>query len=99
MIPCVAKTGHIDTLGQRIGAYQTAIALSYVPFELIKASPSSRYSSCLTGLPIAGAILARQSNGSFLGLQIFAMNSVFIGAAMILVSTFLSGRISKTSTV
>ena len=96
MIPCVAKTGNIETLGQRFGAFQTAVALSYVPIELLEASPSLRYSRCLTGLPIAGTILARQSNNGFLGLQMFAMSSVFIGTTMILVSTFLCGRIART---
>jgi len=39
------------------------------------------YSSCLTGLPIEGAILAEE--GSFLGLQIFAACCILVGTCLI----------------
>ncbi|KAI9642405.1 hypothetical protein NHQ30_009209 [Ciborinia camelliae] len=56
MMPCCAKSGTIETLGQRFGTFQSVIAFS-----------------CLTGLPISGAILSGGGGGDgYLGLQVFS---------------------------
>ncbi|KAB8200272.1 major facilitator superfamily domain-containing protein [Aspergillus parasiticus] len=42
--------------------------------------------STLTGLPIMGAILGRQHNSTFKGLQVFAIATMFIGFVLLLIS-------------
>lgn len=42
--------------------------------------------STLTGLPIMGAILGRQHNSTYMGLQVFAIVSLFLGSLCLLVS-------------
>ena len=42
--------------------------------------------STLTGLPIMGAILGRQPNSTFVGLQVFAIVTMFLGSLFLLVS-------------
>ncbi|KAK4543961.1 hypothetical protein LTR36_004735 [Oleoguttula mirabilis] len=72
LMPCVAKTGSIETIGMRFGTFQMAIGLSN-----------------LTGLPISGAILARQGDATYCGLQTFAIVATLLGAALTTVSTRL----------
>ncbi|TGO13686.1 hypothetical protein BTUL_0065g00440 [Botrytis tulipae] len=56
MMPCCAKSGTLQTLGQGFGTFQSIIAIS-----------------CLTGVPISGAILNGEGSGDeYLGLQIFS---------------------------
>ncbi|KAH8691637.1 major facilitator superfamily domain-containing protein [Talaromyces proteolyticus] len=75
LMPCAAKAGSLDTLGQRFGTFQSLISIS-----------------CLTGLPIMGAILARQNNSDFLGLQLFGGCSILLGAGLTGVSTLILGQ-------
>jgi len=49
-------------------------------------------SSCLTGLPIMGAILNRQGDTNFMGLQLFAGISCLLGATLLTISTYLQGK-------
>ncbi|KAH2701057.1 hypothetical protein KXW03_004883 [Aspergillus fumigatus] len=42
--------------------------------------------STLTGLPIMGAILQRQHNATFMGLQVFVIVTMFLGSVFLLVS-------------
>ncbi|KAJ5584960.1 uncharacterized protein N7459_004760 [Penicillium hispanicum] len=74
-MPCVAKLGKLETLGQRFGTFQIAISVS-----------------CLTGLPIEGAILNRQHGDNYSGLQIFAGLSLLLGSCFLAASTFLLAR-------
>lgn len=67
MMPCCAKSGTLQTLGQRFGTFQSIIAIS-----------------CLTGLPISGAILNRGgSRDGYLGLQIFSAVAMVGGGVVI----------------
>lgn len=67
MMPCCAKSGTIQTLGQRFGTFQSVIAIS-----------------CLTGLPISGAILNRGGSGEgYLGLQVFSAVTMVGGGVVI----------------
>ncbi|KAF3396472.1 Riboflavin transporter MCH5 [Penicillium rolfsii] len=77
LMPCVAKTGSLDTLGQRFGTFQMVISVS-----------------CLTGLPIMGGILNRQSatETDFSGLQLFSSITTLLGAGGLMVSTYLLSR-------
>ncbi|KAK4140138.1 major facilitator superfamily domain-containing protein [Dichotomopilus funicola] len=75
LMPCVAKSGSLDTLGQRFGTFQTIIAVS-----------------SLTGLPIMGAILNRQGDTDYSGLQIFAVATCLIGTGLLAASTYYMGR-------
>lgn len=79
LMPCVAKIGDLNTLGQRFGTFQLVISIS-----------------CLTGLPIMGAILNRQGNTDFSGLQIFASTISILGALGIGASTYLLSKMRKT---
>ncbi|KAL2810568.1 MFS general substrate transporter [Aspergillus granulosus] len=79
LMPCVAKAGTIETLGQRFGTFQIIISIS-----------------SLTGLPIMGAILDRQHNTDFLGLQLFSSISVLLGFAFLVVATCLLSRAQGT---
>ncbi|KAJ5643634.1 uncharacterized protein N7484_006141 [Penicillium longicatenatum] len=42
--------------------------------------------SCLTGLPIMGAILGKQHNSTYEGMQVFAIVTMFVGFVFLLVS-------------
>ncbi|TEY84036.1 hypothetical protein BOTCAL_0022g00100 [Botryotinia calthae] len=67
MMPCCAKSGTLQTLGQRFGTFQSIIAIS-----------------CLTGLPISGAILNRGgSRDGYLGLQVFSAVAMLGGGVVI----------------
>lgn len=44
------------------------------------------FSSTLTGLPIMGAILGRQHNSTYMGMQVFAIVTMFLGFVFLLVS-------------
>ncbi|KAI9730904.1 MAG: hypothetical protein M1834_005622 [Cirrosporium novae-zelandiae] len=79
LMPCIAKAGDIETIGQRFGTFQTIVGLS-----------------CLTGLPILGAILNRQHDVDFSGLQIFAAVSILLGTAMSGGARFFVARLNKT---
>ncbi|KAF2726274.1 MFS general substrate transporter [Polychaeton citri CBS 116435] len=79
LMPCVAKTGPLETMGMRFGTFQLAISIA-----------------CLTGLPISGAILARQGESTYWGLQTFAVVSAMLGSALTLASTILIGRTKGT---
>ncbi|KAK7733707.1 hypothetical protein SLS53_008174 [Cytospora paraplurivora] len=70
VMPCVAKTGTLDTIGQRFGTFQTVIGVA-----------------SLTGLPISGAILGRQNNDDFSGLEIFCGASAVLGSSILAIST------------
>lgn len=48
--------------------------------------------SCLTGLPIEGAILNRQHDDDYSGLQIFAGLSLLVGGCFLAASTFFLAR-------
>ncbi|KAH8660451.1 putative MFS transporter [Xylariales sp. PMI_506] len=72
MMPCVAKTGSIDTIGQRFGTFQMVIAVS-----------------CLTGLPIMGAILSRQGGNDYSGMQVFSSVCCLLGSVLLAASTYL----------
>lgn len=65
LMPCIAKTGELATLGQRFGTFQLVVGLG-----------------TLTGLPIQGAILARQGGDIYWGLQMFAFLSLLISAVL-----------------
>ena len=43
-------------------------------------------SSTLTGLPIMGAILGRQHDSTYMGMQVFAVVTMFLGFVFLLVS-------------
>ncbi|EED24291.1 MFS transporter, putative [Talaromyces stipitatus ATCC 10500] len=79
LMPCVAKTGSLETLGQRFGTFQLAMG-----------------AASLTGLPIMGAILNRQSGTDFSGLQIFASMSALLGTGFLAVSTYFLSRARET---
>jgi MFS family permease len=79
LMPCVAKIGDLNTLGQRFGTFQLVISIS-----------------CLTGLPIMGAILNRQGSTDFSGLQIFASTISILGSLGIGASTYLLSKMRKT---
>ncbi|KAL5363732.1 MFS general substrate transporter [Aspergillus floccosus] len=79
LMPCVAKIGDLNTLGQRFGTFQLVISVS-----------------CLTGLPIMGAILNRQGNTDYSGLQIFASTISILGSVGIGASTYLLSKMRKT---
>ena len=90
LMPCVAKTGSIETLGRRFGTYQMIVSIAYVspillPYHLT-------LTSNLTGLPIMGAILDRQGITEFSGLILFSGVSALIGAAFLFVATYILGR-------
>ena len=52
----------------------------------------SHCASCLTGLPIMGAILSRQSGVDFAGLTIFAAVAALLGASLLVCSTYLVSK-------
>lgn len=86
MMPCCGKSGTIETLGRQIGTYQGVIAISYVlagPFISILLLTTC---STLTGLPIMGAILGRQHNTTYMGMQVFAIVTMFLGSLFLFVS-------------
>ncbi|RDW56590.1 MFS transporter-9 [Coleophoma crateriformis] len=76
IMPCAAKSGSLQTLGQRFGTFQGVIAFS-----------------CLTGLPISGAILNTQG-GFYLGLQFFSAVAMVVGACFIGASRVVLGGAS-----
>jgi MFS family permease len=90
MMPCCAKSGSLETLGRQIGTYQGVIAISYAfvgPIGIIFYFFTVLMSrSTLTGLPIMGAILGRQHNTTYMGMQVFAIVTMFIGSVFLLVS-------------
>ncbi|KAJ5539766.1 hypothetical protein N7513_008098 [Penicillium frequentans] len=53
--------------------------------------------SCLTGLPIMGAILGRQHDSTYEGMQIFAIVTMFIGSVFLLVSRNILAAAHGTS--
>ncbi|KND93406.1 Riboflavin transporter MCH5 [Tolypocladium ophioglossoides CBS 100239] len=79
LMPCAAKAGSLETLGQRFGTFQPVMAVS-----------------TLTGLPIMGAILRRQQDTNFTGLQIFSGVSCLLGAGLLIVSTYGLARVRKS---
>lgn len=91
LMPCAAKSGSIDNLGQVFGTFQTFVSISYVSSQPSSFDVTHKV-RCLTGLPIMGAILSRQSNESFLGLQLFGACSIMMGAVFMGVSAFIYGR-------
>lgn len=98
MMACVAKTGPLETLGQRFGTFQIVISVRYGICILCWQSHSRLLTnySCLTGLPIEGAILNRQHNTDFSGLQIFAAVSILIGTGCLALATVFLRRECKT---
>ncbi|KAF7894293.1 hypothetical protein EAF00_007807 [Botryotinia globosa] len=67
MMPCCAKSGTLQSLGQGFGTFQSIIAIS-----------------CLTGLPISGAILnGGESGDGYLGLRIFRAVAMMCGGVVI----------------
>lgn len=79
LMPCIAKAGPVETIGQRFGTFQLCVALA-----------------CLTGLPIMGAILSRQKNTDFSGLQIFAAVTLLLGTVFTAGATYSLAKIKKT---
>ncbi|TPX12637.1 uncharacterized protein E0L32_000814 [Thyridium curvatum] len=75
LMPCAAKAGSIETIGQRFGTFQVVMALS-----------------TLTGLPIMGAILGRQHNNDFSGLQLFSGVSCLLGGVLLIGATYFLRR-------
>ncbi|KAB8233366.1 major facilitator superfamily domain-containing protein [Aspergillus alliaceus] len=55
--------------------------------------------SCLTGLPIMGAILNRQGNTDFSGLQLFGGITCLLGSCGIGIATYLLGNLRQTRKV
>lgn len=98
-MPCVAKSGKLETLGVRFGTFQMVVALGYV-----SDSPSVFYwvyfahslYRCLTGLPIMGAVLKQQGGKNFAGLEIFSAVSTLIGASFLAMSTYRMARFQGT---
>ncbi|KAH9885147.1 major facilitator superfamily domain-containing protein [Xylariomycetidae sp. FL2044] len=78
LMPCAAKAGSLDTLGQRFGTFQAVMALS-----------------CLTGLPITGAILNAQHRTDFSGSQIFSGLSSLIGGILFVAAARTARRSSE----
>lgn len=54
-------------------------------------------SSCLTGLPIMGAILGKQHDSTYEGMQIFAIVTMFIGSVFLLLSRNILAAAHGTS--
>ncbi|KAK4494798.1 hypothetical protein PRZ48_014154 [Zasmidium cellare] len=79
LMPCVAKTGPIETIGMRFGNFQMVIGIA-----------------CLTGLPISGAILAKQGETVYWGAQSFAILSAMVGAILTAGATVIMGRAKGT---
>lgn len=95
-MPCVAKLGKLATLGQRFGTFQIAISVRSVIIALFLSVPNiSSFSiwvnanirSCLTGLPIQGALLHQQHDNDYSGLQIFSGLSLLLGTVFLVLST------------
>lgn len=82
LMPCVAKTGPIESIGMRFGTFQMVVGVA-----------------CLTGLPISGAILARQGESTYWGLQSFSVISSLLGGVLCTGATFLIGRSKGTRKV
>jgi MFS family permease len=97
LLPCVAKFGELETLGRRFGTFQMVISVRYV-FDILPntANLANFINSCLTGLPIMGGILTRQSGTDFAGLQIFAAVIALIGSCCIAGSALLLSRSRQT---
>lgn len=102
LMPCAAKSGSLETLGQRFGTFQTVIAIRFAHFTQNQASILARilrcllantYFSCLTGLPIMGAILNHQGGTDFVGLQLFSGISCLLGGSLLAASTYLYSRV------
>jgi MFS family permease len=101
LMPCAAKSGSLETLGQRFGTFQTVIAIRFAHFTQSQASilanilrsllANTRF-SCLTGLPIMGAILNHQGGTDFVGLQLFSGISCLLGGSLLAASTYLYSR-------
>lgn len=53
--------------------------------------------SCLTGLPIMGAILGKQHDSTYEGMQVFAIVTMFIGSVLLLVSRNILAAAHGTS--
>ncbi|KAI0547028.1 major facilitator superfamily domain-containing protein [Xylaria curta] len=79
LMPCAAKAGSLETLGQRFGTFQFIIGIS-----------------CLTGLPIMGAILDRQGGHNYSGLQIFSGTACLLGGVLLAISTYILSRSRKS---
>ena len=95
LMPCAAKSGSLDKLGQRFGTFQFVIAVrSDIGFAIdISCLETDLSRSTLTGLPIMGAILERQRGTNYEGLQIFSGLSCLLGSGLLAASTyFLSQR-------
>ncbi|GLA55727.1 hypothetical protein AnigIFM63604_002673 [Aspergillus niger] len=82
MMPCVAKVGDLQTLGQRFGTFQLIMSVS-----------------CLTGLPIMGAILEKQNYTDYSGLQLFGACCGILGSVLIGAATFLLRKMRNTSKI
>lgn len=106
-MPCVAKLGKLETLGQRFGTFQIAISIRWV-FPQNKSHQTStslpcflgramaNFCSCLTGLPIEGALLHRQHDDDYSGLQIFAALSLLLGTLFLGMSTYFLSKQRET---
>ncbi|KAJ5624015.1 major facilitator superfamily domain-containing protein [Penicillium lagena] len=79
LMPCAAKAGTLETLGQRFGTYQIIMS-----------------TSLLTGLPIMGAILARQGGENYIGLQMFGSFALIVGAILVAISTWILRQRNQT---
>lgn len=97
LLPCVGKSGELETLGQRFGTFQMVISIRYA-FDILSntVNLAKFINSCLTGLPIMGSILTRQSGTDFVGLQIFAAMTALLGSFCIAGSTLLLSHSRQT---
>jgi MFS family permease len=100
LMPCVARSGSIETLGRRFGTFQIVLSIRYfIVTSLITWSLKLTLHSCLTGLPIMGAILNRQGDHDYSGLQVFGGSSCLLGSVLLLGATLLLGKTQGTRKV
>lgn len=99
LLPCAAKAGSLETMGQRFGTFQVAIGLRSVMLNLWKNKTLLIVHSCLSGLPIMGAILDAQHNENYLGVQLFSGLSCLLGGLLLAESTRLFANKSSKSNV
>lgn len=61
--------------------------------------PVANFGSCLTGLPIMGAILEKQNYTDYSGLQLFGACCGILGSVLIGAATFLLRKMRNTSKI
>jgi hypothetical protein len=96
LMPCMAKAGSIETLGQRFGTFQIIISLRYKLQASFHFMFDADVRSNLTGLPTMGAILVRQSGHDYSGLAIFSGVSCIVGSVILVWATYFLGKTKGT---